>query len=940
MKPNFALIFSAGGICLLYRTFSGWARVGGVPFDTPDLDSALANLRASASHLPGDRTCKLVIPGDQIKYLTVETSGDPDQAVRTALEGATPYKVDQLEYDWTAEGGTISVAAVALETLAEAEDFAVQHGFESVSFAAIPGKASFRGEPFFGVTEWAGSALPEGTTVERDDTQIQITGAAQAPAPSDDGRDMDASPDPVAAAATRAVAEAGPAPKHETRLDNDAGADHKAGTENDADAALGAAPKQDVQASATSEAAPASLPVSEATQNGKSPPKVTPPPSVATAFTSIRASRRNDGAGAPPVAGPSRQSQLGGADKSTDSATASSPAMSSLPSPASDDVTNPVRIAELAASLQPNPQQRLDHDAEAAGARDPDGAAGKMRDRTPGLFTRRDPRPAKAPKPAKAKGPSHEDEKQRMTVFGARQSAVRGKPRFLGLILTAILLLFLVGVAAWASVFLDDGLARFFRGGGDIKLADVPAMNEAADESSTEPDAASNTIAPLPSDDAPRIAALPRDAAPDLNVGGTDASSVGTASSVTGRDVTALPDRPSSLAPSEAMASYAATGIWQMAPAPPEIPGAGAPVDDIYRVSIDPSVTFAPPASLPRSLPDARDIRPEKPTDPPPAGMRFDFDARGLVRATPQGAMTPEGVRIVAGSPALTPPANMAQTVSVTVGTIDIGAGATTAQDIQPQVFTGDPALAGVRPRVRPQTALPSGTGSEATSPDAPQQDGENLLAPSEDATRIANAAGAAAFTGNSSLAALRPRLRPASAVNGAILQSASGAAVTPLIAGTALTLASAAAQADNSSTDAEVLDDAAFESATPQAVTASLTPLRRPKDFETTVERTREQIASTPEPTSQRMQPKLPSSASVAKQATDKNVLNLREVNLIGVYGSSASRRALVRLGNGHYQKVRVGDTLDGGQVAAIGDGELRYVKRGRNVLLRMPQG
>ncbi len=179
-----------------------------------------------------------------------------------------------------------------------------------------------------------------------------------------------------------------------------------------------------------------------------------------------------------------------------------------------------------------------------------------------------------------------------------------------------------------------------------------------------------------------------------------------------------------------------------------------------------------------------------------------------------------------------------------------------------------------------------------------------------------------------------------------ATLQSVAGAAAAPLVDGASLTRAItlASAQPDIpqpeaalAAQDPEELDDA-FENATPQAVTASLTPLRRPGDFD--VKRTRAKAAAQPVPTSQRMQPSLPSTASVAKQATDKNVLNMRKVNLIGVYGSTASRRALVRLGNGSYKKVRVGDTLDGGQVAAIGDSELRYVKRGRNVVLQMPQG
>jgi hypothetical protein len=60
----------------------------------------------------------------------------------------------------------------------------------------------------------------------------------------------------------------------------------------------------------------------------------------------------------------------------------------------------------------------------------------------------------------------------------------------------------------------------------------------------------------------------------------------------------------------------------------------------------------------------------------------------------------------------------------------------------------------------------------------------------------------------------------------------------------------------------------------------------------------------------------------------------------LIGVYGRPSSRRALVRLANGRYQKVTVGDRLDGGRVSAIGESELRYRRSGRDVVLKMPRG
>jgi Tfp pilus assembly protein PilP len=77
-----------------------------------------------------------------------------------------------------------------------------------------------------------------------------------------------------------------------------------------------------------------------------------------------------------------------------------------------------------------------------------------------------------------------------------------------------------------------------------------------------------------------------------------------------------------------------------------------------------------------------------------------------------------------------------------------------------------------------------------------------------------------------------------------------------------------------------------------------------------------------------------------VASAATVENAINLRQINLIGVYGRPNDRRALVRLSNGRYVRVGVGDSLDGGRVAAINDNTLNYVKSGRTVTLEIPSG
>lgn len=172
-------------------------------------------------------------------------------------------------------------------------------------------------------------------------------------------------------------------------------------------------------------------------------------------------------------------------------------------------------------------------------------------------------------------------------------------------------------------------------------------------------------------------------------------------------------------------------------------------------------------------------------------------------------------------------------------------------------------------------------------------------------------------------MASLRPRTRPAT------VRQASAAPAAPDARAVEAALAEAAASPGP--------DEAAMS----QAVTASLKPQIRPDNIERIVrQQAPQQQQQAPQQQRQAIAPRIPSSASVARAATARNAVNLRQVNLIGVYGSASNRRALVRLSNGRYQKVEIGDRLDGGRVSAIGASELRYTKRGRAVVLRMPRG
>lgn len=80
------------------------------------------------------------------------------------------------------------------------------------------------------------------------------------------------------------------------------------------------------------------------------------------------------------------------------------------------------------------------------------------------------------------------------------------------------------------------------------------------------------------------------------------------------------------------------------------------------------------------------------------------------------------------------------------------------------------------------------------------------------------------------------------------------------------------------------------------------------------------------------------PTPPQVARHATEAVKLNAPA--LIGVFGNTEARRALILLPRGQTRTVGVGDTLDGGQVAAIGEDQLVLSRRGREKIMRLPRG
>ncbi|MCF6317497.1 MAG: hypothetical protein L3J30_14760, partial [Marinosulfonomonas sp.] len=194
-------------------------------------------------------------------------------------------------------------------------------------------------------------------------------------------------------------------------------------------------------------------------------------------------------------------------------------------------------------------------------------------------------------------------------------------------------------------------------------------------------------------------------------------------------------------------------------------------------------------------------------------------------------------------------------------------------------------------------------------------------------------------------LAGFRPRARPSN-----LVQQNEVAQETEQLGG--YTRAQLAALRPPARPAAPKVTEERDETPTAQAVVLSSAPKPRPRNFARVVARARATAptasanaprevatAATAVPRNQTVAPSTPTRASVARLATTENAINLRRTSLIGVYGSPSKRRALVRLSNGRYVKVKVGQRVDGGKVAAIGESELRYVKGGRTIILRMPK-
>ncbi|MBL4916305.1 hypothetical protein [Szabonella alba] len=533
-----------------------------------------------------------------------------------------------------------------------------------------------------------------------------------------------------------------------------------------------------------------------------------------------------------------------------------------------------------------------------------------------------------------------------MGAFGDRVHRQRGKPRFLGLALTGVLLVVLALIAAWSSVYLsrDDSAPETIGVAG----TETPG---AVSTAALPGDAATDS----PQQEVPTAETVAEEAEPLPAASETaeTAAQTGSETETTTKTTTATDFRPEITDDAEAAG-----------PGPAGPASEAGQQDEIVLAAMDGPPPAFDAITLPRpgTGPDAP---PEAAAPPPPAGTRYEFEPDGTIRAGTTGVVTPDGFWLIAARPPILPPerpagaepeAETAEPQAAETGSrAETDTSATPGSDL-PQ----DPAA---EIASEPATETETAAGTTDTPPAGPAEDGaeadaELVFAPSSEVTRRrpetrpasaeppeqddsappaseqAEDDAALSTTADSQLAGARPRLRPEELAEAASLAAAAAAAEAEAAAArlaalpVPISLRPAGRPADFSRAVA-----AAVASATQASTAAAAAPAQRqaaPAEIE---EEDEPEVAVS-------AAPRIPTRASVAQQATFSNAINLSRINLIGVYGTASNRYALVRSGNGRFTKVKVGDRIDGGTVAAITSNELRYQKGGRMLSLAMPRG
>lgn len=953
MISNFALLLSHEGIQLAQRTPEGWSSLGTVSLLDDEIATKLAELCAKGKALAvGEFNTKIVLPSDQIKYLSLPEVDDEgrEAAIKEALERTTPYLIDELVYDWEASDDGMNIAAVARDTLVEAENFITGHGFNPMCFVAAPDDALFSVEPFFGACSKYADDQDFADSIEAEVDKVILVTPSEAPMAEvvdDLGEDASIDVAPVSLADDIDQAD-------EPDADDNSDAENVFAEED------GEYPDA-LETDSSDEAPKDSETGLVASREGDEGSGRTPSLGPASRTTSIlggkepaikRAPARGREAGQDEdVLDRSFPKWAGDAGNRRDTDDDGEPKSASWLQERKQRTSDDEEAAPptwMRTDNAPTPEPEFEEDQEAAAwVTAPVGTVnlqseGSTQPRYDELQT----------------------DEERFQIFGERGEK-SGAGWNTNLIIAAVALVVLLIVGSFFGVrYLgstpdpivaeapaeeppvapavelepdsEADVAETVEATPETQADPTPEVAEVAEPEPATPEAdapvtaepeaapeanpisaetalADEATAPetaqdsdLPqgteltarqAEDTPTLPSLDSEALPateltpptppaepQTEVAETIApqsvvlsEAPSAAVMAPTRPVSESPEIPSveeaettpladpaiaeapelpadllarsasdwnGLSPEAREARYAATGIWPLAPAAPTAPR-GESLGQLYITSADPSVFAGDAFAIPTTAEMLSDKALTTQPNPPAPGTRFERDERGLILATIEGAVTPDGITVYSGIPPVLPPLAPRESPEAALA----------AQRA---------ALQGLVPRLRPEI--------ETAAEGEPEAAEDQPATPSN-----------------------RPPLRPP--------EIAALATVAPAVSDNPLALA---------------------ETPVPRLRPATMGQIVYSTERATIAAQTTTAVA--------------PSTATAAQAATQEDAITLRGINLIGIYGEAGDRRALVRLQSGRYSKLEVGDRLNGGRVTAIDTDRLLYVRNGQTVVLRMP--
>lgn len=940
MTPNIALTMSPDGLSLLHRQSRGWLLVGEAPLDHPRLSRRLARLREHAERLaPQGMATKLVLPAPLLLFTTIHAPGPSEEErraqIEAGLEGLTPYAVSDLVFDWVTLGDDVRVAAVARETLDEAEAFAVDHGFRPLCFVALPEEdGAFEAEPWFGLTRHAMTVQGVSAPTLREDDPAYVVGRATIPEKLEDAAENTANAPSADRESAVPAGNVSPLVDDAPPAGNPSPEPAKHATsESEEHAAEPAPPEPSV---ATPEPATA--------QPKESPERPAPPaptPAVRPAATAP-ALTPSPGQTGPAAARPVREPEPSRA--------------AALRNPAHKPEGAPPSAGRLLASVAAGAPQAENVQAPPVEIENPESAKAPPLAAAPASPRAVPARPDATPRPrtdirprseaggkaaatpaqqAAVSAASMEPADSGMSVFGARKVAAPGRTRTLGYALTGALVLLLIGVALWSTFLTPQQETVAAEEETPVLAADLPQPAEAIAAQQAEPgseplaapsDAAETAEGPTPPEGTPETATAQGDPAAEP----PSAAPLPGRAFVGADTPPAVSEAPPSSAELTANMAETARRLAD-AEAPAQAPDA-APADeaapDAETGDLAASETLAEAAPA-TGAQTGTEAGVEAPTEAPAEGSASAAAVEEAVTEALEADVSvpaETGVAVTAGPPPVIPPARPRELPSFpTDGAAAPADAPATTADTAAGAPAGDPALAGFRPRLRPASAAPAETPAEAPGDQS-------------DAGAIAD---------QPTVLSLVPRARPAALVQAAAPEPE---AEEPAVEASALALVASPQPEARPSTftrDVERALAAAMVAAPAQQAAAAQPAPAQAAPPQPTPAAPAPAVAAAPAPIEEDDEPdiaasavpNIPTTASVAAQATYTRAINLRQDNLIGVYGTASNRRALVRSSNGRMLQLRVGDRYDGGQVAAITERDVQYIKNGRTFALSMPQ-